>query len=90
LRIVRRADFQLEAKLASPQRVLLAPLLALIGDLPEFRAVHATVLPTAGHRADTKKLDLGAPTAYRVTSLIRKRTPLGPYRRPMPRVLGGS
>jgi len=27
---------------------------------------------------------------YRGTSLIRKRTPLGPYRRPMPRVLGGS
>ena len=24
------------------------------------------------------------------TSLIRKRTPLGPYRRPMPRVLGGG
>jgi hypothetical protein len=32
------------------------------------------------------------PTAqgYRGTSLIRKRIPLGPYRRPMPRVLGGS
>ena len=29
-------------------------------------------------------------TAYRGTSLIRKRTPLGPYRRPTPRVLGGS
>ena len=27
---------------------------------------------------------------YRGTSHIRKRTPLGPYRRPMPRVLGGS
>jgi len=26
---------------------------------------------------------------YRGTSLIRKRTPLGPYRRRMPRVLGG-
>ena len=24
------------------------------------------------------------------TSLIRKRTPLGPFHRPMPRVLGGS
>ena len=24
------------------------------------------------------------------TSLRRKRTPLGPYRRPMPRILGGS
>ena len=28
--------------------------------------------------------------AYRVTSLTRIRTPLGPYRRPKPRVLGGS
>ena len=27
---------------------------------------------------------------YRGASLIRQRTPLGPYRRPMPRVLGGS
>ena len=27
---------------------------------------------------------------YRATSRTRKRTPLGPYRRPMPRVLGGS
>jgi len=27
---------------------------------------------------------------YKGTSLIRKRTPLGPYRRPMPRVLWGS
>ena len=27
---------------------------------------------------------------YRGTSLTRKRNPLEPYRRPMPRVLGGS
>ena len=27
---------------------------------------------------------------YMDASLTRKRTPLGPYRRPMPRVLGGS
>ena len=33
----------------------------------------------------------GAPEGhYRGTSLIRKRTPLGPCRRPMPRVVGGS
>ena len=31
-----------------------------------------------------------AENEYRGTSLIVKRTPLGPYRRPMPRVLGGS
>jgi hypothetical protein len=30
------------------------------------------------------------PEPYRGTSLIRKRTPLGPYRRPMPRVLGAQ
>jgi len=29
-------------------------------------------------------------TYFRGTSLTRKRTSLGPYRRPMPRVLGGS
>ena len=29
-------------------------------------------------------------TPYRVTPLTRKRNPLGSYRRPMPRVLGGS
>ena len=28
--------------------------------------------------------------SYRGTSLTRKRTPLEPYRRPMPGVLGGS
>ena len=27
---------------------------------------------------------------YRSTSFITQRNPLGPYRRPMPRVLGGS
>ena len=31
----------------------------------------------------------GAHNSYRGTSLIRKRTSLGPYRRPLPRVLGG-
>ena len=30
------------------------------------------------------------PQPYGGTSLVRKRTPLGPYRRPMPRVQGGS
>jgi len=29
-----------------------------------------------------------AAQVYRVTSLIRRFTPLGPYRRPMPRVVG--
>ena len=30
------------------------------------------------------------PVVYRGASLTRKRTPLGPYRRPMPRIHGGS
>jgi len=34
--------------------------------------------------------DEGCLSAYRGTSLIRKHTPLGPYHRPMPRVLGES
>ena len=38
-----------------------------------------------------KEEDVACPlaTLYRDTSLIRKRNPLGPYRRPVPRVLGG-
>ena len=40
-----------------------------------------TQLPLAIHHARL---------LHRGTSLIRKRYPLGPYRRPMPRVLGGS
>ena len=46
------------------------------------RGSHSRSLPQSG--STTVKL------RYRGTSLIRKRTPLGPYRRPMPRVLGGS
>ena len=33
---------------------------------------------------------LPKPRLYRVTSLIKSCNPLGPYRRPMPRVVGGS
>ena len=33
---------------------------------------------------------IGNGVVYMGTSLIIKRTPLGPYHRPMPRVLGGS
>ena len=45
--------------------------------------------------ADTlRRLEMVLPTfpsnLYRGTLLIRKRTPLGPYRRPMPRVVGGT
>ena len=32
----------------------------------------------------------GGNGAYKGTSLTRKRNPLGPYHRPLPRVLGGS
>ena len=37
-----------------------------------------------------EKRDTARHSKYRGTSLIRKRTPLGPYRRPVPWVLGGS
>ena len=36
------------------------------------------------------QLVVGPKKKYKGTSLIRKRTLLGPCRRPMPRVLGGS
>ena len=44
-----------------------------------------------GDREHCKVDDLraGTPLQYRGKSLIRNRTPLGPYRRPMPKVLGG-
>jgi len=41
------------------------------------------------HRGRLGHLHGGA-APYRGTSLIRKRSPLGPYRRAIPRVLGGS
>jgi len=49
----------------------------------EFREVQRAP-PAPFHNLYTKH------EIYRVTSLTRKRTPLGPYRRPLPRVLGGS
>jgi len=39
-------------------------------------------------RPNTSRAPAGHP--YRGTSLVRKRTPLGPYRRPVPRALGES
>ena len=40
---------------------------------------------------DEKKTRAAIPRSmHRGTSLTRNRTPLGPYRSPMPRVLGGS
>jgi len=42
-----------------------------------------------GERGEGLRLPLQLLLRYRGTSLIRKRTPLGPYRRPMSRVLGG-
>jgi hypothetical protein len=47
-----------------------------------------------GREGDKKRVpekrDTACHSKYRGTSLIRKRTPLGPDRRPMPWVLGGS
>ena len=50
-----------------------------MGEVPLYVDIHICAAFTASR---------GDP--YRGTSLIRKRNPLGPYRRPMPRVLGGS
>ena len=41
-------------------------------------------------RSPQDKDTVRAPLGYRGSSLTRKRTPRGPYRRPMPRVLRGS
>ena len=55
-------------------------------DLPESQGQNRTLavlyVPSREEKARGK--------IYRGTSLTRKCTPLGPYRRPMPRVLGGS
>jgi len=48
---------------------------------------HGQERPTPAHLEPAS--DVGC-EVYRGASLIRKRTPLGPFRRPMPRVLGGS
>jgi len=41
--------------------------------------------------AETASCAYKGPASRRITGVpTRKRTPLGPYRRPMPRVLGGS
>jgi hypothetical protein len=49
-------------------------------------------VPLYGYLAHAKPRppDPYSRTIYRVISLKRKRNPLGPYRRPMSRVLGGS
>ena len=61
-------------------------LSAFHSDLPRLHharsaliVFHARHLPGAARASD-----------YRGTSRIRNSTPLGPYRRPMPRTLGGS
>ena len=52
--------------------------------MPQNMDLIAADLPMAGnpHALNLKP--------YTLTSLIRKRTPLGPYRSPTPWVLGGS
>ena len=55
----------------------------LMGEVPlygETRALHQV------HHSQPKEEE----PHYRDTSLIRNHPPLGPYRRPVPRVLGGS
>jgi len=63
-------------------------------------ALHAPIQWAMLGRCDQAEGEIDCPRAYladgplahmyRVTSLTRKRNPLAPYRRPMPRVLEGS
>ena len=43
-----------------------------------------------GEAQKDRHMSLPPATRHRVTSLARNRNPLGPYRGPLPRVLGGS
>ena len=47
-------------------------------------------VPLYGEGGDVEASSARATSAYRGASLAKKRTPLGPYRRPIPRVLGRS
>ena len=61
-----------------------------MSEVPLYRVVRHRDCPmTMPHTARRMGID-ASPVAYRGTSLTRKRTPLGPYHRPMSRVLGGS
>ena len=55
---------------------------------PQGRSVDRTRQRKGSQLASRQRCALHA--FYRGTSLIRKRPPLGPFRRPLPRVLGGS
>ena len=55
-----------------------------------FKDPEASGPVIAGGTDFARGSERGASPCYRGTSVIRKRTPLGPYRKPMPRVLGGS
>ena len=47
--------------------------------------------PVGPYSRTSVSLHVRTPTyLYIITSLVRKRTPLEPYRRPMPRLLWGS
>ena len=62
------------------------------GGQARFRKEGPASGPVQGYLAHKKQAQ-GAPEAggsYSWRRSMKKRTPLGPYRRPMPRVLGGS
>jgi len=69
---------QVDAKLSHSLTLSLPPSLTLTHSLTLSRSMSHSLSLT---------LSL---THYRGTSLIRKLKPLGPYRRPVPRVIGGS
>ena len=72
------------------------PFLSRIGQKFLFFLFHSgsifenvSILTRSGRNICSKGLGFRI-QSYRGTSLTRKRIPLGPFRRPMPRVVGGS
>jgi len=57
---------------------------------PHVLQLSSSSVPVYSFSARALQLSSSSVPVYRGTSLTRKRTPLGPYRRPMPRILGGS
>ena len=81
--------------LTDSDRVLYAAYVVLRGGAVFYeRGTHVTVKPIDESNVTSAcKSARGRYTpalGYRCTSLTRKSTPLGPYRKPMPRALGGS
>jgi len=83
-------DFSLTKKSLS------LPAGSILGAPPREPTLNLSLATGAGVDGGTRDANRFLPDEtvsffhYRGTSLTRRRTPLAPYRRPMPRVLGGS